>query len=71
MANHCGYCDTRRPEPTVNYPDGTKLMQLGDNWHEFCENCGNDPQYSLTNTESGERATLEEVFEMIGIAQRF
>ena len=40
-------------------------MLLGDDWYEFCEDCGNDPQYSLTNTESGECVTLEEVFNEI------
>ncbi len=63
MANHCGFCDNRRPEPTEDYPHGTKMMILGDDWFEFCENCGDS--VSLTNSETGEEKTLAEIFNTI------
>lgn len=66
MANHCGFCNTRRPPATENYPHGTKMMVLGRDWFEFCEKCGNDPEFSLTNNETGEVFTLEQVFETLG-----
>jgi|TARA_R100000482_G_scaffold117405_1_gene60975 hypothetical protein len=65
MANHCGFCDTRRPVETENYPHGTKIMVLGEDWYEFCEKCGNNPDFSLTNGETGETLTLEQVFTLI------
>tara|TARA_R110002020_G_scaffold213289_6_gene420053 strand:+ start:1194 stop:1427 length:234 start_codon:yes stop_codon:yes gene_type:complete len=61
MANHCSYCDTRRPTPTPEYPDGTKLMIVQGEWYEFCESCGNDPQYSFISSVTGEKATMAEV----------
>ena len=63
MANHCGFCDTRRPEPTEDYPHGTKMMILGDDWFEFCEPCGDSVK--LTNNETGEEKTLAEIFNTI------
>ena len=60
MAIHCGFCDTRRPEPTEDYPHGTKMMIMGDDWFEFCEPCGNSVK--LTNNETGEEKTLAEIF---------
>ena len=60
MANHCGFCDTRRPPPTEDYPHGTKIMVMGDDWVEFCEPCGD--RYTLTNGETGEEKTLAEIF---------
>ena len=63
MANHCSYCDTRRPAPTPDYPHGTRLMVVRGEWHEFCEKCGNDPEYSFINGETGETATMAQVFE--------
>tara|TARA_R110002012_G_scaffold312262_1_gene522845 strand:- start:1354 stop:1551 length:198 start_codon:yes stop_codon:yes gene_type:complete len=65
MANCCNYCDTRKPTPTKDYPYGTKIMFIGDDWFEFCEDCGSNPEYSLTNSETNETATLAEVFEML------
>ena len=62
MANHCSYCDTRRPAQSYEYPHGTKLMIIQGEWYEFCESCGNDPQYSFTNSVTGELATMAEVF---------
>lgn len=61
MANHCGFCDTRRPTPTESYPHGTKMMVLGNDWMEFCESCGDSVM--LTNGETGEEKTLAEVFD--------
>ena len=65
MANHCSYCDTRRPAPTPNYPHGTRMMVIEDQWCEFCEKCGDDSNFSLTNAETGETATLAEVYDLI------
>jgi hypothetical protein len=65
MANHCQYCDTRRPQPTERFSSGTKIMVLGTDWFEFCESCGDDKKYSLTNSETGEQKTLDEVFESL------
>ena len=63
MANHCGFCDTRRPQPTDEYPHGTKMMIINDDWLEFCQHCGDDPEYVLTHAISGDTYTLNEVFE--------
>ena len=59
MANHCGFCDTRRPTPTDAYPHGTKMMVLGGDWFELCEPCGDSVK--LTNSETGEEKTLAEI----------
>ena len=64
MANHCGFCDTRRPAPTADFPHGTKMMVLGGDWYEFCEPCGNNPDHALENAETGEVKTLNEVFQI-------
>lgn len=58
MANHCGFCDTRRPV------DGTTIMVLGGNWVEFCPLCGE--METLTNEETGETCTVNEVCRRIG-----
>lgn len=31
MADHCNYCDTRRPE------GGTNILMLGTDWHEVAQ----------------------------------
>lgn len=57
MANHCDFCETRRPE------GGTSLLILhGNQWLEFCEPCGNTEK--LTNPQTGETRTIKEVFDM-------
>jgi hypothetical protein len=38
-------------------------MVVRGEWHEFCEKCGNDPEYSFINGETGETATMAQVFE--------
>jgi len=62
MANHCGFCDTRRPRPTKNYPDGTKIMVLGGEWFEWCEDC---EDIELTNEDTGETITLSQLWERL------
>ena len=57
MADHCCFCDTRRPM------GGTNLLVLGDDWLEFCEPCGN--KETLTNGEPGDVKTLAEVFALL------
>ena len=57
MADHCCFCDTRRPM------GGTNLLVLGDDWLEFCEPCGN--KETLTNGERGDVKTLAEVFALL------
>jgi hypothetical protein len=57
MADHCSFCDTRRPE------GGTNILVLGDDWLEFCEPCGETE--TLTNGNTGEVKTLREVFDLI------
>ena len=55
MADHCSFCDTRRPT------DGTNILVLGQDWLEFCQPCGETEK--LTNSQTGEVATIREVFE--------
>ena len=57
MADHCCFCDTRRPM------GGTNTLVLGSDWLEFCEPCGN--KETLTNGETGEVKTLAEVFDLV------
>jgi len=56
MADHCGICDTRRPE------GGTKILVLngGALWIEFCKHCENSP---ITNAETGETITVGALFD--------
>lgn len=56
MADHCSFCDTRRPE------GGTNILILGGDWLEFCEPCGEKEM--LTNSQTGEQKCIREVFEM-------
>lgn len=58
MADHCCFCDTRRPE------GGTKLLVLGSGpdaqWLEFCPECADN---ELTNEGTGEKITVGELFD--------
>lgn len=56
MANHCIFCDTRRPV------DGTTILVLngGEFWAEFCPLCGETE--TLHNPETGETITLAALF---------
>ena len=56
MADHCIFCETRRPE------GGTNILILGDNWLEFCKPCGEKEM--LTNSQTGEEKSIREVFDM-------
>jgi len=55
MADHCSFCETRWPD------GGTNMLVLGDDWLEFCRPCGDTVK--LTNTQTGEEATIREVFD--------
>ena len=56
MADHCSFCDTRRPT------GGTKILVLngGEFWAEFCPACADS---ELTNGETGETVTVGALFE--------
>lgn len=56
MADHCGICDTRRPE------GGTKILVLngGALWLEFCKNCESK---TIQNADTGETTTLGALFD--------
>ena len=56
MADHCCFCDTRRPM------GGTNTLVLGSDWLEFCEPCGD--KETLNNRDTGEVKTLAEVFAL-------
>jgi len=56
MADHCCFCDTRRPA------GGTNILVLGGDWFEFCEPCGD--KETLNNRDTGEVKTLAEVFAL-------
>lgn len=58
MADHCNFCDTRRP------CGGTNILVAGDNWFEFCPTCGE--LETLTNAETGETITVAELFRRSG-----
>lgn len=57
MADHCGICDTRRPD------GGTKHLVLndGDLWIEFCASCGEETM--LTNDETGETISVQALYD--------
>jgi hypothetical protein len=57
MADHCCFCDTRRPA------GGTNHLVLGDQWFEFCGPCGD--KETLTNQDTGETKTVRQVFDMV------
>jgi hypothetical protein len=56
MADHCGFCDTRRPT------GGTKIVVVngGSTWLEFCPACADS---ELVNPNTGERTTVGALFE--------
>jgi hypothetical protein len=60
MADHCLFCDTRRPE------GGTQILVLneGEFWAEFCPECG--ATKTLQNKETGEEVTVAELFRRCG-----
>ena len=63
MANHCGFCDTRRPPATEGYEYGTRMMVLGSDWVEFCQPCGKEVE--VTNSETNETFTLHDLSESL------
>lgn len=56
MADHCSFCDTRRPV------GGTNILVLNGDWLEFCKPCGDSEK--LTNSQTGETKTIREVFDL-------
>lgn len=56
MADHCTFCDTRRPD------GGTNILILGEDWLEFCEPCGKTEM--LTNSVTGEEKPIREIFDI-------
>ena len=56
MADHCSFCDTRRPS------GGTNTLILGGDWLEFCQPCGD--KETLRNAHTGEVKTLREVLDL-------
>jgi len=56
MADHCSFCDTRRPE------GGTNILILNGDWMEFCKPCGEKEM--LTNSQTREKVCIRAVFEM-------
>jgi len=63
MADHCTFCDVRRPE------GGTKMLVLngGSFWAEFCPSCGDSVE--LTNEETGETVTPLQLFNRCELSQ--
>lgn len=59
MANHCVFCDTRRPE------GGTSCIVLnqGELWLEFCPPCGESE--TVTNEDTGEQITVKALFDRL------
>ena len=59
MADHCSFCNTRRPE------GGTNILVLGTGvnaqWLEFCPECGDEEMFR--NGETGEEITVRELFD--------
>ena len=66
MANQYQFCDTRRPQTSIRYPYGTKLLWISiDSKNnkkliEFCEKCGDTEK--LTNGVTGETKTLDQIY---------
>ena len=55
MADHCSFCDTRRPD------GGTNVLIISEGtWLEFCKPWGDTE--ILTNAETGEEVTVAELF---------
>ena len=57
MADQCTLCNTRRPEGGTNH----LILNGGSLWIEFCGPCGE--KETLTNGETGEVATIREIFD--------
>lgn len=56
MADHCGFCDTRRPT------GGTNMLIVNQGtWLEFCAPCGE--KEVLTNDATGEEITVRALFD--------
>ena len=55
MADHCCFCDTRRPKGGTNH----LVLNGGQVWIEFCADCGE--KETLTNPEIG-TVTVSELF---------
>lgn len=55
MANHCVFCDTRRPI------GGTNILIAGEKWIEFCQPCGE--KEILENAKTGEELTVRALFD--------
>ena len=62
MADHCSFCDTRRPA------GGTKILVLngGEFWAEFCPACAGA---ELVNAETGETVTVGELFDLTALGE--
>ena len=54
MADHCSFCDVRRPQ------GGTNILIINEDWLEFCEPCGKEAV--LKNMDTGEEKPIVEVF---------
>lgn len=62
MADHCSFCDTRRPAGGTNM----LILNLNDrpgSWLEFCQECGEKEE--LTNGETGETIKVVELFNRL------
>ena len=57
MADHCCYCDVRRPEGGTNH----LVLNGGKLWIEFCQECGETE--TLTNPDTGETITVQALFD--------
>ena len=55
MSDRCGFCNTKTE---------TDMLVLGNQWLEFCAPCGDTEV--LTNSHTGEVATISAVFDSIG-----
>jgi len=64
MADYCCICDTVRPEGGTN----GLVLNGGKVWIEFCKECGKTEK--LTNAETGEIVTLQELFDRIGDSEK-
>ena len=56
MADKCGYCKEHKPTNHL-------VLNGGDLWIEFCEECGNTQ--TLVNT-SGDSLTIKQIYDKSG-----
>lgn len=56
MADHCCFCDTRRPEGGTNH----LVLNQGQLWLEFCPQCGQD---EILTSADGEEITVQALFD--------